>query len=86
MCRRNAMKSLTIHGIDSDLEKTLKDEAKLRRTSMNKLVLQILKQDLSNRKQYHDLDHLAGTWSIEEAREFEKSMPTFEHIDEEMWK
>lgn len=80
------MKNLTIRGIDEDLEKTLKEEAKLRRTSMNKLVLEILRQNLTKKKYYHDLDHLAGTWTAEEAEEFEKHISPFEQIDEEMWK
>ncbi|MFP4179850.1 MAG: hypothetical protein ACLFSA_07320 [Spirochaetaceae bacterium] len=37
-------------------------------------------------KTYDDLDHLAGTWSEAEAREFEEYISPFEQIDEEMWK
>ena len=36
-------------------------------------------------KQYHELDHLAGTWSAEEARLFQKNTADFEKIDEDLW-
>lgn len=35
-------------------------------------------------KTYNDLDHLAGTWSEAEAREFEEYVAPFEQIDEEI--
>ena len=33
-----------------------------------------------------DLDHLAGTWSREEAAEFERNTAVFEQVDEDLWK
>ena len=33
-----------------------------------------------------DLSDLAGTWSDEEAAEFEANTRVFEQIDDEMWK
>ena len=39
--------------------------------------------DGSDRKR--DLSDLAGTWSDEEAEEFEANMRVFEQIDDEMW-
>jgi hypothetical protein len=35
---------------------------------------------------YDDLDHLAGTWSVKDAAEFERVTAVFEKVDEEMWK
>lgn len=35
---------------------------------------------------YNDLDHLAGTWSDKEYKEFQKIMKDFETIDETMWR
>jgi hypothetical protein len=35
---------------------------------------------------YHDLDHLAGTWSKEEAEAFEKLIAEQRTIDPELWK
>jgi hypothetical protein len=35
---------------------------------------------------YHDLDHLAGTWSDEEATIFEASWVEQRRVDPELWK
>ncbi len=37
-------------------------------------------------KTYHDLDHLAGTWSEKDAKEFRERVADMEKIDEEPWK
>ena len=86
------MKNLTIRGVDEKLERELKERAKREHMSMNKLVIRILQRNLVKDeesemlKTYDDLDHLAGTWSDAEAREFEEYISPFEQIDEEMWK
>jgi hypothetical protein len=33
-----------------------------------------------------DLDHLAGTWSAEEASAFDRRTKAFEVVDEELWR
>ena len=35
---------------------------------------------------YDDLDHLAGTWSLNDLNEFENATSAFEKVDEDMWK
>jgi hypothetical protein len=37
-------------------------------------------------KKHHDLDALAGRWSKEEAKAFQKNIQIFERIDEDLWK
>jgi len=54
-------------------------------------MLRILKEGLGIEKKkrnvvYDDLDHLAGTWSAEDAAEFERITAVFEKVDEDMWK
>lgn len=34
---------------------------------------------------HHDLDHLAGTWSDEEAAEFDAALAEQRKIDPELW-
>ena len=34
---------------------------------------------------YHDLDSLAGTWSEEDATEFDKATESFRQVDLELW-
>lgn len=36
---------------------------------------------IKNKTVYHDLDHLAGTWSHEDLESFEDNMKFFEKID-----
>lgn len=57
----------------------------------NSVRLWLLRQSLGLEKRkrsvtYSDLDHLAGTWSKEDAAEFEQNTAVFERVDEEMWK
>jgi hypothetical protein len=35
---------------------------------------------------YDDIDKLAGTWTKQDAREFERAVASFEQIDEELWR
>lgn len=86
------MNNITIRGIDEKLKRALKERAQHEQMSMNNLVIRILQKNLFENeeskvlKTYDDLDHLAGTWSETEAREFEEYVAPFEQIDKEMWK
>ena len=86
------MKQLTIRGVDPMLEAKLKSEAKKRGQSLNRTVVSLLTEKVglsSDPKRfesvYHDLDELAGTWSEEEARTFEKNLGNLRQIDQELW-
>ncbi|MEM8860043.1 MAG: antitoxin [Chloroflexota bacterium] len=84
------MTQLTIRNIEKQLHSALKQEASRKNTSMNRLVVHILKEAMGLEKTemkrtYHDLDHLAGTWSEDEFKAFEKAMEPFDQIDEDMW-
>jgi len=37
-------------------------------------------------RQYHDLDHLAGTWNVEETSEFLNTVADFNAIDPKLWR
>lgn len=66
----------------------LKKEAKKQSISVNTLVLSMIKRELGfthERIAYHDLDHLAGTWTDAEADLFTKNTHYFEQIDKELW-
>ena len=85
------MKTLTLRGIDEELDRGLKKLAQQERDSMNAVILHLLRDKLGLtkpkfRETHHDLDDLAGTWTKEEAREFDDVVREFSHIDEEMWK
>jgi hypothetical protein len=85
------MATMTLRGIDERIAAVLKEKARKEGTSVNALMLRLLKESLGIEKKkrgvvYDDLDHLAGTWSKKDAAEFERATSVFEKVDEEMWK
>lgn len=85
------MTTMTLRGIDETISAVLKEKARREDTSVNTVMLRILREGLGIEKRkrnvvYDDLDHLAGTWSAEDAAEFERATAVFEKVDEDMWK
>ncbi|MBI4651780.1 antitoxin [Candidatus Desantisbacteria bacterium] len=83
------MSTITVRGIDNEVSKALKEKAKENRTSVNSIVLEVIKEALGLIKRktiYHDLDHLAGTWNEKDFKDFQNKITDFETIDENMWK
>ncbi len=85
------MTTMTLRGIDDTIAKSLKEMARRENTSVNAVMLRIIKESLGldkKRRQtvYDDLDHLAGTWNVQDAAEFESATAVFEKIDAEIWK
>ncbi len=84
------MSVLTVRGLDPETTKILKKKAKEEGLSVNGLVLKVIRRSLGTEKwrgQIHDdLNHLAGTWTEKEFREFEKNTAAFEVIDEKQWR
>ena len=84
------LKTLTIRGIDEKLASAIRRESREKNTSINQIALKILRQavglmDNPVFKKYDDLDHLAGTWTDKEEREFIKKTKQFGKIDQEIW-
>lgn len=85
------MKTVTIRGVDPELDHVIKSKARQENLSVNQWILQALKKVTGTGKdpvfkKHHDLDALAGGWSEEDARLFQKNTEIFERIDEEVWK
>jgi len=85
------MKSITIRRIDPGLDRVIKSRAKQKNLSVNQWVLDALKKVTGMGKEpvfkkHTDLDALAGGWSKEEAKAFQKNTRIFERIDEDVWK
>jgi hypothetical protein len=52
------------------------------------LILKMIKKRLGfthERSRFHDLDHLAGTWSDVDKKTFEENTKHFEKIDKKLW-
>ena len=85
------MKTLTIRTDDELLLERIKNKADKKRQSVNQFVIHVLKQNLgllenSFTNTYNDLDYLAGTWSLNDEKDFFNNISNLEKIDEEIWK
>ncbi len=85
------MATMTLRGIDEKTAEALKQRAQQEGTSVNAVTLRLIRESLGLDKKkrnviYSDLDHLAGTWSKEDAAEFERNTAVFEKVDDEIWK
>jgi len=84
------MKTLTLRGIDEELANRLEREAARERGSVNFVILSLLREKLGLskpkfRKVHHDMDDLAGTWTEDEAREFDEIVREFSQVDKDLW-
>ncbi len=87
------MKQLTIRGIPEEVGRAIEREAKRRGKSKNKIVVSLLRQATgvksvksNGARLFHDLDHLFGAWSANEADRFEKYLRDHRKMDEDLWK
>ena len=82
------MKSITIHGIDSDLDKKISEKSKEYGLSQNRTVKYILQNTLlsdqkaSKREMFSDL---FGKWTNTDKVEFEESIKDLEKVNESDW-
>lgn len=82
---------ITLRNLPEPVSRALLKLTQERGISLNKAVIVLLLKALGleprkGRKVYTDLDFLAGTWSEEEAREFDEELALQRKIDPEMWK
>lgn len=83
---------LTVRGVDDQLCGALETEARVRGLSLNQCIIALLRQATGiggNGGQhpivYGDLDALAGTWSDDQAAEFERALDEQRTIDAAPW-
>jgi hypothetical protein len=87
-----ALKQLTIRGFDPDLEHRLRLEARNGGLSLNQAAIRLLRRGAglgvttSPNVVGSSLDHLIGTWSESDEREFLEATAFFEQVDEEFWR
>ena len=85
------MKSITIHGLDHQLDKLIRKRAKKHGISLNKTMKNLLEESLGIKK-LPDYDHsedfmdLFGTWSEEDKKKFDENISELEKIDEKDWR
>lgn len=86
------MKQITIRDIPEVVKKAVLKEASTKGLSLNRAVLSLLDRAVTGggreRKKktlHHELDHLSGIWSEDEAEAFDKHLDSQRRIDEELW-
>lgn len=87
------LRQLTVRGLDEDIVRELHRIAEEEDLSLNQSVRKLLRRGLGQPDDGDDggmvgnsLDDLFGTWSAEEADEFDEAVSDFGVIDEEMWR
>ena len=85
------MKAVTLRNLPPSLDRTIRQRAKKKGVSVNKVVIRLLQEHLGESEKrpvhrYHDLDELADSWSKQEAEAFERTLAKQRAIDPEMWK
>ena len=82
------MKAITLRNVPPDLAEALdREKRRPRPVTLNRTAIDLLKQGLGvGTSRSNGLASLAGGWSDERAREFERALAPFGEIDPEMWK
>ncbi len=80
------MNAITLRNIPREIQEAIQHRSRDEGLSFNKTVLRMLEEALglrrgTSRALHHDLDHLAGTWSQEEADEFDAALAEQRRID-----
>ena len=80
------MPNLSVRGLDSATLSRLRSVARRRRVSINRLIVETLRQQYGPQEQvYHDLDSLKGTWSKADADAFDATIAPLSEIDPALW-
>jgi hypothetical protein len=86
------MDQLTVRGFDKELERRLREVAKSRGVSLNQAALILLRDGAGlgtpgrrARVVGDSLDHLIGSWSEQEEREFLVMTGALEAVDTALW-
>lgn len=84
------MGAITLRNLPPKLRRRIEEEARATGSSLNKTVIRLLLRATgiagnSSELRFHDLDHLAGSWSDEQATEFDDALAGQRAIDPELW-
>ena len=85
------MPNLNVRGVAKKTLQRIKQTAKHRGVSVNRLITDMLNSETdlapaaNEFTMHHDLDKLAGTWNAAEARAFDEGTASFGQIDVTLW-
>lgn len=85
------MNQLTIRGFDDELADYIRNLARREGISLNRAVMRLVRRGANLDEPDADvvgtsLDHLMGTWTVEEADAIDRALKDFSRIDQAMWK
>ena len=84
------MKSITIHGLEDDLDEKIRNKAGQEGLSLNKTIKLLVREALgvSERPPDHrqDFQDLFATWSRADLEAFDRATEDFGRVDTEDWK
>ena len=85
------MKAITLRNLPADLDKAIRRRARGKRVSVNKAVIGLLEEHLTQgqlkqAELHHDLDDLCGSWAEETATAFDRALAKQRTIDPDVWK
>ncbi len=80
------MANISLRGLDDPTLSRIKTNARRRKVSVNRLIVETLREHYSAAtRQFDDLDALAGSWSKAESAAFESAVAPFSEIDAALW-
>ena len=82
---------MTIRGFDDELADYIRRLARREGISLNRAVMRLVRRGADLDDSDADvigasLDHLMGTWTVDEADAIDRALEDFSRIDEAMWK
>ena len=84
------MKSITIHGLDDDLDEKIRSRAGAEGLSLNKTIKLLVREALGMgdqpRDRRQDFQDLLGTWSRADVEAFSHATEDFGQVDPADWK
>lgn len=88
---RGQQRQLTLRGVPADLDNALRHESQRRGASLNRTVVELLREAtglayVAVEQDHTDLDRFFGRWTAEEGRAFDKSVRKLRRVDAELWR
>lgn len=84
------MKSITVHGLDDDLDAGIRDRARTEGLSLNKTIKLLVRQALGIGERppdrRGDFQDFLGIWTAAEVEAFDLATQGFDQVDDADWK
>jgi len=80
------MANLSLRGLDASTLSRIRSRARHLKLSVNRLIVETLRQHYAPEPRRKDqIDELAGSWTRQEADEFDEAVKPFSEVDPALW-